>query len=69
MRTLLLVMGCLCAWTLPVGAADWPQWRGSERTDISQETGLLKAWSKAGPPLLWTYEEAGIGYSGPAIVG
>jgi outer membrane protein assembly factor BamB len=49
--------------------ADWPQWRGASRDAISPETGLLKAWPKAGPPLLWTFREAGVGYSGPAIVG
>jgi outer membrane protein assembly factor BamB len=36
---------------------------------VSKETGLLKSWPKNGPPLLWTYSEAGVGYSGPAIVG
>jgi outer membrane protein assembly factor BamB len=30
---------------------------------------LLKAWPKDGPKLLWTFEKAGVGYSGPAIVG
>src|SRR5438445_7050809 len=69
MRTLLMLIVGFCAAALPVAAADWPQWRGPERTDISNETGLLKTWPKAGPPLLWTYEEAGVGYSGPAIVG
>ena len=50
-------------------AADWPQWRGPDRNGISRETGLLKTWPKEGPPLLWTYKNAGLGYSGPAIVG
>src|SRR6266851_4477543 len=50
-------------------AADWTQWRGPNRDDVSQETGLLKEWPKEGPKLLWTCEEAGIGFSGPAIVG
>jgi outer membrane protein assembly factor BamB len=49
--------------------ADWPQWRGPDRNDISHETGLLKTWPKTGPKLLWTYEETGIGYSGPSVVG
>jgi outer membrane protein assembly factor BamB len=51
------------------GARDWPQWRGPDRTDVSQETGLLKEWPKSGPPLLWTYADAGIGFSAPAVVG
>src|SRR5438128_833746 len=50
-------------------AADWPQWRGPDRNDVSKETGLLKTWPKEGPKLLWTFKNAGVGYSGPAIVG
>jgi outer membrane protein assembly factor BamB len=47
---------------------DWPQWRGPQRSDISAETGLLKQWPAGGPKQLWLYENAGNGYSGPAIV-
>jgi outer membrane protein assembly factor BamB len=36
---------------------------------VSKETGLLKSWPKSGPPLLWTFKDAGIGFSGPAVVG
>jgi len=68
-RALLGYAACWCALTAPSWAADWPQWRGPERTDISKETGLLKSWPEGGPKLLWKYEDAGIGYSGPAIVG
>src|SRR5262245_50348500 len=52
-----------------VHAEDWPQWQGPARTNISKETGLLKSWPADGPKLLWTYRKAGLGYSGPAIVG
>ncbi|MCI0739036.1 MAG: polyvinylalcohol dehydrogenase, partial [Gemmataceae bacterium] len=50
-------------------AADWPQWRGPERTGVSKETGLLKSWPEKGPKLLWTYKNAGLGFSSFAIVG
>src|SRR5260221_2932125 len=66
-RTLPLFIVACC--TLPLLAADWPQWRGPDRTTVSKEKGLMKAWPKSGPSLLWTYSDAGIGYSGPAIVG
>jgi len=66
---LLVVAVGLVALTLPALAADWPQWRGPDRTDISKETGLLKSWPKDGPKLLWTYEDAGMGYSSFAVVG
>lgn len=57
---------------LPLAAAsdagsDWPQWRGPDRSDVSRETGLLKAWPAAGPKRIWLFENAGQGYSGPAI--
>ena len=68
-RLLSLAAVCLLMGTLSALAADWPQWRGPERTDISRETGLLKTWPKGGPPLLWKYTNAGIGFSGPAVVG
>jgi outer membrane protein assembly factor BamB len=68
-RSLSSVAACLVAFSLPAVAADWPQWRGPDRTDISRETGLLKTWPQGGPKLLWTYTDAGSGYSGPAVVG
>jgi len=46
---------------------DWPQWHGPDRTDVSKETGLLKKWPAEGPKRVWLYENAGNGYSGPAI--
>jgi outer membrane protein assembly factor BamB len=49
--------------------SDWPQWRGPERTGISQEKGLLKEWPKEGPKLLWQVNDIGDGYSTPAVVG
>lgn len=48
-------------------ADDWPQWRGPKRNDISEEKGLLKEWPAGGPPKVWVYQNAGLGYSGPAI--
>ncbi|MBL8824596.1 MAG: PQQ-like beta-propeller repeat protein [Planctomycetia bacterium] len=48
-------------------AADWPQWRGPERTGISQEKNLLQEWSKEGPPLAWKSTGLGTGYSSPTI--
>jgi outer membrane protein assembly factor BamB len=68
-RLLLALLGCVGAFALSADGADWPQWRGPDRTNVSTETGLLKTWPKDGPPLLWTFTDGGIGYSGPAIVG
>jgi outer membrane protein assembly factor BamB len=49
--------------------SDWPQWRGPNRTDVSREPGLLKTWPEGGPKRVWLFENAGLGYSGYAIVG
>jgi outer membrane protein assembly factor BamB len=68
-RTLLILAVSLCAPALSAPASDWPQWRGPDRTDVSKETGLLKTWPSTGPNLLWTNSDAGVGYSGPAVVG
>jgi outer membrane protein assembly factor BamB len=65
-RVALIVVGIgLCAG--PAIALDWPQWRGPQRDGISQETGLLKAWPKEGPKLLWQVDTVGFGYSTPAV--
>lgn len=67
------VFSCV-AWLSPellVAAPDqgWPTFRGSDRTAVSKETGLLKSWPKDGPPLLWEAEGAGRGYSSLAVAG
>jgi outer membrane protein assembly factor BamB len=48
---------------------DWPEFRGPNRDNISQETGLLKQWPSGGPPVSWTVTGLGDGYSGVAVVG
>jgi len=53
----------------PVSGNDWPQWRGPARDDISKESGLLKEWPATGPVKLWTFSNAGNGYSSFAVVG
>jgi outer membrane protein assembly factor BamB len=62
----LTVLGLGCSLLL---AADWPQWRGPERTGVSEETGLLQQWPEGGPKLLWQANDMGYGYSTPAVVG
>ena len=60
--SLLLVL----AVTLSARAADWPHWLGPLRNGASPETGLLTAWPKSGPKLLWKVA-GGVGYSSVAI--
>lgn len=52
-----------------VAVTDWPTFRGADRQDISKETSLLKSWPQGGPKKLWVYDNAGLGYSGFAVVG
>ena len=67
-RTLLIILLVLCPLALAL-AADWPQWHGPDRNGVSKETGLLQSWPATGPKLLWTFRDAGAGYSSMSIVG
>jgi outer membrane protein assembly factor BamB len=66
MRILVAVFGLLVGSI--VLADDWPQFRGADRSGISKEKGLLKAWPKGGPTLAWTFKQAGMGHSSVAVV-
>ena len=59
-------IAAVCSASVATGA-DWPQWRGPNRDDISSETGLLKAWPAGGPALVWKVAALGGGYSAPSI--
>lgn len=47
--------------------AEWPQYQGLNRDNISHETGWLKTWPEDGPEVLWRIP-IGEGYSGISIV-
>jgi outer membrane protein assembly factor BamB len=64
----ILVSITLNSFYLRAAAADWPQWRGSQRNGISPETGLLAQWPAGGLKLLWQRTDIGSGYSTPAVV-
>jgi outer membrane protein assembly factor BamB len=67
--TLRILAGLLAA-TAAAGkmtAADWPEFHGPKRDNLSQETGLLAAWPEGGPTRLWTATGLGKGYSLVAI--
>lgn len=65
----LALAAMVAAHTYPAlcGEFDWPQWQGPERTARSKESGLLKEWTKDGPPLAWKAEALGGGDSTPSI--
>lgn len=51
----------------PAMCADWPTFRGTDRSGVSKEADLLQEWPEAGPPLLWKSEGTGRGYTSLAI--
>lgn len=48
---------------------DWNQFRGPNRDNLCQETGLLNRWPAAGPELELTIAGLGEGYSSVSVVG
>lgn len=63
-----LAVTALAACVSITSAADWPHWRGPDRSDVSKETGLLKKWPESGPKQVWLNQNAGLGYSGVSVV-
>ena len=62
--------GSLVALSLPLAnpvQADWPTFRGADRTATSNDEKILEKWPENGPKLLWQAEGAGRGYASPAI--
>lgn len=59
-----LVLPCLIG---PWAAyADWPQFGGPDRNNISRETGLARTWPSKGPKVLWSIA-LGAGYGSPSV--
>jgi len=56
-------------WAVEADPGDWPQWRGPNRDDLSQEKGLLQDWPTGGPPLAWKATAIGEGYSTVSVEG
>lgn len=50
-------------------AADWPQFRGPNRDDVSSDKGLLKSWPQQGPPVAWKTSGIGNGFSSVSVAG
>lgn len=48
---------------------EWPIFHGSDQTNRSPETGLLKSWPEEGPTLIQTISGIGEGYSSVTIAG
>lgn len=66
LRTGILTAVAVCLAAGP-SFADWPTFRGKDRTGVAPDTGLLKKWPEAGPKLIWEAKGAGRGYASTAI--
>ncbi|MFO0936523.1 MAG: PQQ-binding-like beta-propeller repeat protein [Gemmataceae bacterium] len=60
------VLAGLATMASPLSAADWPQWMGPKRDAVWTDTGILDAFPKEGPKVLWRTPIEG-GYAGPAV--
>ncbi|MDR1960479.1 MAG: PQQ-like beta-propeller repeat protein [Planctomycetaceae bacterium] len=52
---------------LVVSEESWPVFHGPKGDNKSADENLLKSWPENGPPLLWTADFLGFGYSGVTI--
>jgi outer membrane protein assembly factor BamB len=43
------------------------EWRGPGRQGIYPEKNLLRTWPESGPPLIWSTDRIGTGYSSPVV--
>lgn len=60
------ILALLAVAAISALGADWPQFRGPDRNNISAETGLLRSWPDQGPKVLWKTSVCE-GYAGAAI--
>ncbi len=65
--TAVLIAGLCLAIAVQGFAGDWPQWRGTNRNAVSNETGLLSSWADALPARAWHASGIGDGYSSVVI--
>ena len=61
-----MVLALVFSQVFCLSAADWPQWLGKNRDGIWRDSGILKKFPIAGPPLNWRVPVGG-GYAGPAV--
>ncbi len=58
---------CFALFALSLSAQENIQWRGTDRTGIYHEAGLLQVWPEGGPAMLWHYDDLGEGHSSVAV--
>ena len=68
MTAKILIYFCLFLSISLVQAQNPTLWRGPHGNGNYDETGLLKSWPAAGPSVLWTFDQLGVGFSSPVVV-
>ena len=63
-----ILLGCLIFSSGIAFSEDWPEWRGTGRAGVWNETGILKSFPKDGLAIQWRTPIKG-GYAGPAVAG
>jgi outer membrane protein assembly factor BamB len=66
-REFTAVLGLSLLLSIPAGGADWPQWRGPNRDNVWNETGILKSFPAEGLKIRWRVP-VGPGWSSPVVV-
>ena len=66
MKKVVLLFSCLLM-TSVLWAQNNIEWRGTDRTGIYKEAGLLKSWPENGPEMLWHFDELGQGHSSVTV--
>ena len=69
---MVMIAACSAAEAPPEAAGEgpyWPRFHGPDGDNKSPDTGLMKSWPEDGPPLVWTAEGIGEGYSGVTLAG
>ena len=64
-----IVVATVLISAMELNAQDFPRWRGANNDAIYKGAGLNLDFSAKKPSLLWTFRQAGSGYSSPVIVG
>ena len=64
-----LILAAIAIFFVPYSgfSQDLVQWRGTDRSGIYNETGLLKEWPVDGPTLLWNFEGLNKGFTSVTI--
>ena len=62
-----VIILCFLFVSILANAQENIQWRGTDRSGVYNEKGLLESWPDNGPALNWHYEGLGEGHSSVAI--